>query len=177
MHLKRIFSTIFILIFVFLIGWLFMRALKPDVLPIGSSLPELEYNDSTEIKILKHANNLYTIIVIFNRSCEHCQYQLKQFNKNMDKFVDTQLFLFTTEQSFFTKEYIEQFDILAQAENVNWGIVNKKQFKKKFGSMVLPTIFLFNKPGKLINKIRGEVRIEKILEKLGGPERQASGFK
>ena len=177
MRLKRIFSIIFLLIFGYLIGWLFVQALQPEVLPVGSSLPKFEYSDSIRKKTLMHIKSQNIILVLFNRGCEHCQYQLKQFNKNMDKFVDTQLILFTTEQNFFTKGYIEQFDILAQAENVNWGIVNKKEFKSKFGSMVLPSIFLFDKSGKLINKIRGEVKIDKIIENLGGPERQVSGYK
>ena len=171
MDLKRIFSTIFILIFVFLIGWLFMQSLKPEALPVGSLMPDLDYQDTTGTYILKNDSTQNTIIVLFERNCEHCQYQLNQFNEHLNKFVNTRLVLLTTEQDFFNENYLEQFEILTQAENVHWGIVNKKQFKKKFGSMVLPTIFLFNKPGKLINKIRGEVRIEKIVTTLDGPER------
>jgi peroxiredoxin len=120
---------------------------------------------------LKIYSTQNTIIVLFERKCEHCQYQLKQFNAHLNEFDDTKIFLLTTEQDFFNKNYLDQFDILAQAENVNWGIIDKKQFKGIFGSMVLPSIFLFNKPGKLINKIRGEVRIEKIVTTLDGPER------
>ena len=177
MRLKKIFSTIFMLIFVFLIGWLFMQALKPEVLPVGSFMPEIKYFDATGTHILKADSIQNILVVLFSRNCEHCQYQLKQINTNLNKLANTQLFLLTTEQDFFKTDYLEQFKILTRAENVHWGIVNKKQFKENFGSMVLPSIFLFDKPGKLINKIRGEVRIEKIITMLGGPERRVSGFK
>ena len=177
MLLKKIFLFLFMIIFLGLIGWLFYQASKPDVLPVGSFIPELEYSDTTGTHVLKPDSSQFTMIVLFNPNCEHCQYQLNQFNIHLNRFANTQLFLLTTEQNIFNKNYLEQFETLAQAENVHWGIVDKKQFKGKFGNIVLPSIFLFNKTGKLINKIRGEVRIEKIIKKLGGPERQASGFK
>ena len=106
MLLKRIFSIIFMLIFGYLIGWLFMQAMKPEVLPVGSSLPELEYHDSRGTKTLKHFRDLNTIIVLFNSKCEHCRYQLKQFNENIARFVDAKLFFLTKEQHFFTKKYL-----------------------------------------------------------------------
>ena len=179
MHFKRIFGVIFITIFLGLMGWLFFEASQPEVLPAGSMMPKLEYKDIYGTHILQPDSSRSTMIVLFHRNCEYCVYQLQKLNDHLHEFNDTKLVFLTIERKFFENASIEEWNVLAQARNVQWGIVDKDEFKNDFGSMVTPYIFFFNKSGKLSNKIRGEVRLAKILslKNSGGPERQVNIIK
>jgi len=178
MLLKRIFTAIFMVVFLALIGWLIFQATRPEILPLGSPMPELRYFEGTKFLLLKADSTHNTMVVLFHRECRHCQYQLKQFNNYLNDFGDTKIFLFTTEGNFFENNGPKQWNTLAHAKNVHWGIVNRNEFKKKFGSILFPYIFLFDKSGELCFKIKGEVKLQKILrnlKNLGGPEHQISG--
>ena len=178
MILKRIFTAIFMVVFLTLIGWLIFEATRPEILPLGSPTPELQYFDGTKFLLLKADSTHNTMVVLFHRECEHCQYQLKQFNNYLNNFRDTKIFLLTTEKKFFENNGLKQWSTLVHAKNIHWGIVNRNEFMKKFGGIIFPSIFLFNRSAKLFDKIRGEVKLQKILKSLrnlGGPEHQISG--
>jgi hypothetical protein len=170
MFLKRVSLSGFVAIFICLIMWLVIEAVKPESLPVGSFMPELEYNGIQRSYMLEPDNAHNTMIVLFHRNCEHCLYQINLFNNEFINFIGKKIILLTTEKNFFKNNFQKQWPVLADADNVHWGVVNKKVFKNTFGSTATPTIYLFNKSGHLINKIRGEVRLERILENLSGPE-------
>ena len=163
MNSKRIISVVFLAIFFCLIIWLFYKAAQPEIFPIGCLIPKIKYMDANGVHVLKPDSAQNTMVVFFHRKCEHCQYQLKQFNDHFNEFVGVRIFLFTTEIKFLNEKGINNWPILAQSQNINWGIVNGKRFKEKFGSTSTPNLYFFDKTGILFNKIRGEVRLEKIF--------------
>jgi len=176
--LKRVFTIVFIAIICGLLSWLVLQSFKADVLPIGSTMPELRYFDGNIQKIIKPDSLNSTLIMIFHRNCEHCQYQLSQFDTNLDKFGETIIFLLTPETNFFkgdSGDSIKQkWPLLASSENIYWGVVNRSEFKEKFGRFVFPSVYLFDNSGKLCFKIKGETKLQSILDKLNtlsGPER------
>jgi len=172
---KRVFTIAFIAIICGLLSWLIFQSLKQDVLPMGSAMPELRYFDGRFQKIIKPDSLNSTLIMIFHKECEHCQYQLNQFDKNIKRFGRTRMFLLTTDPKFFKDDSIKQkWPALVSSQNIFWGVVKRSEFKEKFGRFVFPFFYLFDNSGKLCFKVKGEVKLQKILDKLttlSGPER------
>ena len=69
---------------------------------------------------------------------------------------------------------------LVNSSKVLWGIVDKKEFKEKFGGKGYPSTYIFDDGGFLKTKIFGEAKLEKLLSELrknpGGPDRRVSGY-
>ncbi len=178
MTAKKIISILFLLTVFAVMGWLFPEATKPEVLPVGSYMPVVEYETPNGKNTLKPDNAKITIVVLFHRNCDHCVYQLNQFNDHLAMFREEIFFFLTTEENFYTGNAVKDWPKLMQAQNVNWGIVEKKYFKESFGSTIYPGIYIFDQRGKLAYKIHGEVKLAKIIkiiQNFGGPERQISG--
>jgi len=172
MHLKRFLITVCMVIFLGLICWLIIKAIKPEILPKGAPIPELKYFDAKGVQILKPDSAKNTIVIFFHLECDHCMYQMDQFNSHLDEFININLIFLTTDSKQLKNNNIEQWHNITGAKNVQWGIVDKDEFKQSFGSIATPTMFLFNKSGQLSDKFRGEVKLERIIKNLGGPERQ-----
>ncbi len=163
---KRLLAVSIIILFAGLTGWLIIEASRPEVLPIGSSLPEIKYVSLSGNDALKTDTTKETMIIYFNSECEHCKYELRQLNENIDKFKNIKIYLFTIEKDFFKKSVMKELNELYKAKNISFGIVDKSEYENKFGSMVTPSIFLFDYSNKLIKKIRGEMKIESLLKDL-----------
>jgi len=172
---KRALTIAFIAIICGLLSWLIFQSLKADVLPIGSTMPELRYFDGSIRKIIKPDSLNSTLIMIFHKECGHCEYQLNQFDKNIKRFGRTRMFLLTPEPKFFQDDSIKQkWPALVSSQNIFWGVVKRSEFKEKFGRFVFPSVYLFDNSGKLCFKIKGEVKFQRILDRLkilSGPER------
>lgn len=168
---QKVFIVFFMMVFLGLIGWLFLQALRPEIFPVGSMMPELKYQNPEGTHILKRDTRQNTMIVLFHQQCDHCRYQLEQFNDHFNDFIGAKIFIFTTEQQFFKDSNLNQWPRLSNSGNVFWGIVDRTEFKNKFGSTATPSIFFFNESGTLYHKIQGERRIEKILEILQDSEK------
>ncbi len=175
---KRIMSLLFFLVILTAFVWLLQEALRPEVLPVGSELPELSYLTQNGKNHLKQDFGRVTLVMLFHPDCEHCEYQLNQFNDHFEKFDNMILVLLTMDQNFFVNDQIKTWPVLSQVNNVCWGIVERNHFKDLFGSFAYPSSYIFNQSGILSHKIRGEVKIEKLLSTIqdfGGRERQISG--
>lgn len=167
---KKVVVVIFMITFLGLIGWLIWQGSKPEVFPVGSMMPELGYRNPEGNYVLNADTTKITMIVLFHRKCEHCLYQLEQFNDHFDELVGTNIFIFTAEQQLFENSDLDQWPRLSDSQNVHWGIVDRKEFKNNFGGTATPYILFFDESGKLYYKIRGEVKMERILESLMNPK-------
>ena len=179
MKVKRIISLLFFVVILAAFGWLLHEALRPEVLPAGSELPELEYLTQNGKNHLKPDSCRVMLVLLFHPNCEHCENQLNQFNDHFLQIERLNIVLLTTDQNFFVKDQSKTWPVLSQANNVSWGIVKRNHFKELFGSFAYPTSYIFNQSGILSHKIRGEIKIEKLLsiiKDFGGRERQISGL-
>ena len=120
-----------------------------------------------------------TVIVWFHPDCEHCLYQLARLNDHIDQLVDARFFFVTSEKNFPTNYHLGLWPQLTSSAHVRFGILDKESFSNSFGRVVTPTTFIFNKEGKLEEKLFGEVKIEKIqrlIDKPNVPEHEGGGF-
>lgn len=177
--LRKVIASFFLLLFLSLTGFLIYSALKPEILPIGSFMPELNYLTETGQKQLEPDSSLNTIIVYFHSKCDYCQYELNVFDEFLNKFINNRIILLTPEEDFFAKEKMNSWPSLVNSSKVFWGIVDKKEFSKTFGGKSFPTTFIFDNQGVLSSKLFGEAKLDKIVSELqkktGGPEGRVSG--
>lgn len=163
---KKALAITFIALFIFAVVWLVIEGSRPEVLPIGSKLPEIEYTGFNGVQKLK-ANNLHkTVVIFFSEECPHCKYELNVLNENAGKIKGTNFYLITPDKDIFTNGFTEKYPALKKAENIKFGVVKKEDYADKFGTMVTPVFYFFNTKGKLTAKIKGETKIELILKKI-----------
>jgi peroxiredoxin len=107
-------------------------------------------------------NDLATVIIYFSPDCDHCQYEAKELVANKNRFKNTNILMIspaTADQiSAFYKNY--HLDELPHAD-----VLNDKEYKFStyFGSIIFPTVLIYDKKGDLKKKYKGEVKIEAIL--------------
>lgn len=175
---KKASAGISLICFLIIIIWLLQAAFRPAVLPLGAHMPALEYHSSKGVKHLAPDSSYSTIVVHFHSLCKYCKYQLNLFNENLNSFNDVKMIILTTEKNFLRSEKTKMWPELEIAQNVMWGEVDPDQFENRFGSRAVPYVFIFDQFGRLLSKIRGEAKLDKILKELnktGGPERRVSG--
>ena len=162
----RIFSFIIIFTAIFLILHLSFITAKDEVLAIGSSLPTISFVDSMgNTKRLKKEEVL-SVIIYFDLECEHCFYQLNIINEGFDRFNGIRMYFLTNDKNLFRESKLQQWERLTVSKDVTFGIININEFGSGFGKLVLPSVFIFNAMGKLIKKIYGEVKLEKLLREI-----------
>lgn len=106
-----------------------------------------------------------TIFMYFNSECQHCQSEAAKIRNNIKKFVNVQLVFISFEKpvkiiAFATKYKLNHFD------NVNFLYDSKVSFAITFDVNSLPTVLIYDKNKLLIEKIKGEVKIENIINKV-----------
>lgn len=105
------------------------------------------------------------IFLYFNSECEHCQSESEQIRDNVEKFANAQLVFISFEDSkkimaFATKYRLDHYD------NINFLCDSKVSFATTFDVNSLPTVVIYDKNKKLVKKIKGEVKVENILNML-----------
>ena len=143
--------------------WIVAKVASSNELALGSAMPSLPYMTKSGIKALS-SDSTRCMVVFFHRACRFCSYELGVIDSNITSFNKVRIRLLTTEQSFFRRDFSSQWPQLATSDKVEWGIVNKQEFKRVFGTLFVPYLFFFNEYGILYEKMRGEVRIKKVLD-------------
>jgi thioredoxin-related protein len=101
------------------------------------------------------------VLVLFNSTCEHCQYELAQVKENTEFFQDTELVFLSAEPIVAIKQVSEAF---GQQTNVSFVKVNPDDLYDNFGTVRYPTILIYGADGGLIKEFKGETKIEAILQ-------------
>lgn len=177
--LRKMIASFFLFLFLSLTGFLIYSALQPEKLPVGASLPPLQYLAATGIETLKPDSSRQALVLYFHNDCQYCQYELGLLNDNLPRFDQTRLYLLTPETDFFSAKKMRSWSNLTSPA-VSWGIVDGKKFKEKFGGKGFPSTYIFDNEGFLKAKTFGEAKLEKLLSELrknpGGPEHRVSGL-
>lgn len=109
--------------------------------------------------------NTLSIFIYYNSECEHCQNQALQIQKNIEKFGDCQLVFISSEILSKIIEFRSK-NIFNGVENIYFLQDINNSFANTLGVNHIPTIILYDKDHKIIEKVQGELRIEAILKKL-----------
>lgn len=130
-------------------------------------MPEFTFEDmnNKSYSFLNIDPEKSTIFIYFNTECDHCQYEVKELKKNIDKFSNTSILLISSERINIIKEFYKTYS-LENLQNIKILKDLADSFYKIFSTRVIPTIFVYNKDKKLINKFSGETKMDVIINSI-----------
>lgn len=151
-------------------GWLLMRTyqsyhLKREVAESIQTLPKacFESLNGGHICVDEFDNRKPTVIIYFHPECEHCQYEASEIGKNAQQFEKANMIMITPDDSIKRLEEFASNYHLWEVDNLAILIDRKREFKKRFGSAVSPSVFIYDADRKLLKMYKGEVKIEAII--------------
>lgn len=168
-RLRRVTAAAFAVLLLATAGWVVAQVLRaPAPIADGGALPALAYRSPGGDGVLAPAPGTPQMVMLFHSRCGHCHYQLGLLDRELDRLSGARLFLVTTEDSLPSREIRERWPRLADAPNVTWATVDAGAWKREFGVTSTPATFVFGRDGRLRRTIRGEAKIDFLLESLHG---------
>ena len=189
---KRAAAAGFLLSVAGLASWFAAVALRPDPLPVGAALPPLMFDGGAGPHRLMANGQTPLLIVWFRSECIHCQYEFGVLDRNLDLLPRVQIYLLTGADSLPHAQLAESWPALELpiARNASWpalgapgratlASVPSSEFERAFGTRVTPAMFAFDSRGKLIAKVIGETKFDRIAaafhtQRVAGPGPRAS---
>lgn len=140
---------------------------KNEVAENIKTIPPFQYQKLDGLQFSnKNLNpNIATIFLYFNSECEHCQSEAQMIKENIEKFKPFQLVFISFEKPKKIKSFATQYHLL-DYDNIHFIYDSKVTFSNTFDVKSLPCIVLYNKNQQLIEKIKGQTKVENILKKL-----------
>lgn len=133
-----------------------------------SVLPKLtliETADSVRFSYNKLKPDHPTLVLYFNSECAHCHYQIQDLLDHYDELAQINLLLISPEPfeqiANFKREYR-----LQDFHELNVVHINPQLAANTLGAVATPTIFLYDRHKKLIEKIEGEIMMESVINLL-----------
>lgn len=109
--------------------------------------------------------NLATIFIYYNSTCDFCQHEAENIVDNINEFNNVQ-FIFISAES---KKNINEFAIkykLNEISNITFLQDKEQVFAKKFGANFIPYNIIYNEKGKLLKRQKGQLNVKGILKAL-----------
>jgi peroxiredoxin len=169
--MKKILKTTIPILFLFVLGYVGYKIAskinhKKEVAENIKTIPVFSYETidglhyTNENLVLSKA----TIFVYYNSECDFCNHEAEMIQQNIDKFKNAQILFVSFEDKQKIKKFATQHKLL-NYDNVHFLCDSKGTFAATFDVKSLPCLVLYDKNRQLIEKIKGQVKIETILEK------------
>ncbi|MEI6277183.1 MAG: redoxin domain-containing protein [Prolixibacteraceae bacterium] len=108
--------------------------------------------------------NQPTVIIYFHPECEHCQYEATEIGRQPERFAKANMILITSDDSIKRIEAFADQYKLSQVDNLVILFDRKGQFKKQFGTSVVPSVYIYGANKRLLKQFVGEVKMEAVLK-------------
>ncbi len=141
---------------------------KKEVAQKIKTIPKFEYQNING-GIFSNTNlkkDTPTIFVYFNSECEFCNEEAQMIQANITQFASFQLVFVSFEKPALIKAFAAKHQ-LTTYDNVTFLSDSKVSFATTFDVKSLPCLVLYDKNQKLIEKIKGQTKVETIVKKLG----------
>ena len=105
-----------------------------------------------------------TLFIYFNSECDFCNHEAEMVQQNIEQLKDIQVVFISYEPVEKIKQFASKFNLLHH-DNISFLSDSKITFATTFDVKSMPCLVLYNKQNNLIEKIKGQVKIETVLEK------------
>jgi peroxiredoxin len=105
-----------------------------------------------------------TLFIYFNSECDFCNHEAEMVQQNTGKLKDIQVVFISYEPIEKIKQFATKFNLLYH-DNISFLSDSKISFATTFDVKSMPCLVLYDKDNNLIEKIKGQVKIETVLEK------------
>ena len=171
--MKKILKITIPILFLLVLGYVGYRIVcqinhKREVAENIKSIPKFAYQN-TKGDVFTNENikeNTATLFVYYNSECDFCNEEAKMIQENIQKFKGFQLVFISFEVQDKIVQFAQKFS-LYDYDNVHFLCDSEATFATTFDVKSLPCLVLYDKEQQLIEKIKGQVKAETILKKLG----------
>ena len=105
-----------------------------------------------------------TLFIYFNSECDFCNHEAEMVQQNIEQLKDIQVVFISYEPIEKIKQFATKFKLL-NYDNIYFLSDSKITFATTFDVKSMPCLVLYDKENNLIEKIKGQVKIETVLEK------------
>lgn len=140
---------------------------KKQVAENIKKIPNFSYL-SIENKAFTNENliqNKPTLFIYFNSECDFCNHEAEMVQQNMEQLKEIQVVFISYEPVEKIKQFATKFNLLHHA-NISFLSDSKISFATTFDVKSMPCLVLYDKDKNLIEKIKGQIKIESVLQKL-----------
>ena len=106
-----------------------------------------------------------TVLVWFNSECEYCQHEAWEIQQNSIAFKECQILFISEEKPEIIKSFSKEYN-LNQYGHFYFLFDSRNHFSTTFDVNSFPSLIIYNEKGQLLKKIKGQVKVSKILELL-----------
>ena len=140
---------------------------KKEVAEHIKTIPVFSYNtiSGKEFSNTDLKDEIPTVFLYFNSECEHCQNEAEQIRDNVDKLENVQLVFVSFEEPKKITAFAKKYKLVGY-DKIIFLCDSKVSFATTFDVNSLPAVVIYDKNKELVEKIKGEVKIEKILKKI-----------
>lgn len=140
---------------------------QADSLPIYRRFPNvppftiMALPDSTSFKKEDLSNRTKLMLVLFSPDCDHCRHFTRDLLSHYDLFKKVQIVMassmdYSIIQSFYSEFNIARYPAIRMGRDVNYFLGTFFQVTQ------FPSVFLYDKKGKLIQDFSGTIDVEKL---------------
>jgi peroxiredoxin len=170
--MKKIIKIIILLAFISLLccfGYKIISKInhKKEVEQKIKNMPAFVYKDIkggvfTNLELKK---NTPTLFIYFNSDCDYCNEEAQMIHENIAKCDAIELVFISFEKTANIKAFATKHQ-LTTYDNIHFLCDTKVVFATTFDVKSLPCLVLYDKNNKLIEKMKGQTKVETILKKL-----------
>ena len=139
---------------------------KKQVAENIKKMPTFSYI-TLENKVFTQENlvqNTPTLFIYFNSECDFCNHEAEMVQQNIEQLKDIQVVFISYEPVEKIKQFANNYKLLNHA-NISFLSDSKITFATTFDVKSMPCLVLYDKDNNLIEKIKGQVKMETVLEK------------
>jgi len=167
-HLKISFAIIFLFPLGYL-GYNFVSKLRQKK-AVAENIREIPAFSFESINGEKFTNahldsQKATIFIFFNSECDFCQHEAQDIQSHVEAFQKTQIVFVSVEEKEHIRNFSETYQ-LSRYDFIYFVHDPNGSFSTTFDANSIPFILIYNREGKLVEKIKGQTKAENILKKL-----------
>ena len=140
---------------------------KKEIAANIKTIPDYTYQnlkgESFSNKNLK--TDTATLFIYFNSECEYCNEEAQMIQESVNKFAPYQLVFVSFEKPKDIYSFAKKHNLL-NYDNVHFVCDTKVTFATTFDVQSLPCLVLYDKNQQLIEKIKGQTKVETLVKKL-----------
>lgn len=171
MTMKKYLKIIIPLVVIGLIGFMGYKVVskinhKNQVAKNIKTMPNFSYED-LQGNVFTQKNlkaNKPVLFIYFNSECDFCNHEAEMVQQNVTKLNDIEVVFISFEPTENIQQFAHNYKLL-NYDNIYFLADAKVTFADTFDVNSLPCLVLYNKDYELIEKIKGQVKIETVLGK------------
>lgn len=164
-QLKLLFGLLLIFIIAY-VAYKFFYKQNNNIANNGKLIPNIQLQSiDNEAINLKFVSGKVKYLIFFDSFCEHCQAEANAIQKNIIEFEKAEIIFISIQKMRNINIFADEYN-LKNISNVNFAQINPEVLSKEFGNMGFPTIFIYNIENELVDKISGEIKVEKLTKYL-----------